>query len=159
MEKQEIIKAAALAMAIDYVKSHSPRYIFPLQEKGKDAGLKIAIFTREQVLSALENGKFENACKFENGVVKISRFQRDRMQKAFGKPLMEIKTSYEKYDDMEKSGMLRSRTFEKVCAELMKTTFQATVQWVGGLNHSKVDIIVNGVNYEVKGDRGTFAQQ
>ena len=159
MEKQELIKAAALEMAIDYVKSHSPRYIFPLQEKGNDAGLKIAIFTREQVLNALESGKFENACKFENGVVKISRFQRDRMQRAFGKPIFEIKTSYSKYDDMEKSGVLRSRTFEKVCADLMKITFNASVQWIGGLNHSKVDIIVNGVNYEVKGDRGMFAQQ
>jgi len=155
----EKIKAAALLMALEYVKNHSPRYIFPLQEKGKDAGLKLAIFTREQVLQSLESGRFEKACKYESGQVKLSKLQRDRIQQAFGKPIAEIKTVYENYDALPLSNNMRSRTFEKVCAEYMKKAYNASVQWVGGLNNSRVDIIVNGINYEIKGERGTFAQQ
>lgn len=156
----EKIKAAALLMALEYVKNHSPRYIFPLQEKGKEAGLKLAIFTREQVLQALENGRFENACKYEAGQVKLAKFQRDRLQRAFGKPIAEIKTSYENYDALPlANNHTRARTFEKVCAEYMRIAYNTTVQWIGGLNNSKVDIIVNGINYEIKGERGTFAQQ
>lgn len=156
----ERIKTAALIMAIEYVETHSPRYIFPLQEKGKDAGLKIAIFTREQVLSALQNGKWERACNIEAGTVKITKFQRDKLQQAFGKPVAVLSTQFANYDELPLAdNHQRARTFEKIAAETMKKGYHAIVQWIGGLNNVRADIVVNGVRYEVKGHRGTLAQQ
>lgn len=154
----------ALEKAKNYVEavSHSDYYAFPINGKGKENHVIIAIYRRETVLQAIITEKILNACKVEVDTLKLSKLQLDRMRQAFGKPLQEIHVlEYENYKDMEKdaNNNLRATTFEKVVARKIEAALNIKTKWIGAMKHSTFDVwLENGQHLECKGMRGAFEQ-
>ena len=97
-------------------KKHGDYYALPINGKGANGCLQIAIYTRDAMLQSINNGRVYNACGIVDNVLKLVRIQVDRIRSAFGVPIVVYNTHYADYNDLEKdfkSG-LRATTFEKL---------------------------------------------
>ena len=153
--------------AVNYVaySGHGDYYMFPCDLKRRDTGLCLAIYSREQVLNALNNDKFE-AFTLEAGQVKLGKTQIDKQAQSFGKPLFLFPVEgYASYKELEIDAKTstRARTWEKIVTDtLNRFRFKNSIDWswCGGLKNVQIDgwaeTPSGKIRIECKGVRGAF---
>jgi len=139
--------------AIAYVKDghHGDFYAFPINEKaGKNSALYIAFYSRAQVLKAFRDNRWQH-CFNAHNMMRFACAQRDRVQKAMGKPYAQVRTEYASYIDlpMDKTGS-RWLSWELLVTEKANECAFLLQNW----KHTGEDYN----NTDITGDLGTMIE-
>ena len=173
MKNQNVVIAAALLTALEYVSSpaHADWYLFPVTvahgagNHGSKRQLQIAKVSREALLDRLQSGKALETgwLKVHENVLKVAKISESALRKTFGsqvsfQPMSEFFGTYADLPlDPAPCAGPRARTFEKLACK----AFGAI--WCGALNRVQIDGVVRftdesgeivKVRYEVKGLMG-----
>jgi len=163
-ELQEIIRNVALETAKKYVSepSHGQFYAFPVNGKGANKGLKIAVYPRNSVLHGIESEKCFNACAISENVIKFTKAQVDKIRQAFGIPMAVYDTDYMDYNSLPKSANgLRATTFEKITVDILNENgfMGGGFRWTGNSTKKQYDGENNeGITIECKGVKGKLTK-
>lgn len=164
-ELQAMVQEVAEETARQYIadQKHGDYYALPINSKGANACLQIAIYSRSAMLHSVETKRIYNACGIVENVFKLLRVQTDRIRSAFGAPVAVYNTQFADYNALSKDNAsgLRATTFEKVvCDTLNKCQFEkGAFEWVGLKSGSTIDCINSaGVTIECKGLKGRIVK-
>lgn len=163
-ELNAMIRNVAIETAKNYVSepSHGQFYAFPVNGKGAQKGLKIAVYPRDSVLHGIESEKCFNACAISENVIKFTKAQVDKIRQAFGVPMVVYDTDYMDYNSLPKSANgLRATTFEKITIDVLNEHgfMGGGFCWTGDSTKKQYDgENKQGVTVECKGVKGRLTK-